>query len=304
MALLKDMFEVDSIIEGFEKIKTPEQLLEVVQKSQDVFDKYISFVKKVPSDLARWEDTLKNMDILIENSNIVSSTADKVFDSINTATKGTILEGKLGLENLISSKNKEKQTLGISIGDIKVDYINEIKPKYTTTTESQPIISMQNIDRLNEHAENENTTYKLEVALRGEDAETRFKQINALRSEKRIIRVVGTEVYDQCLITGIERTIDNKNGVVFEITLENIYIAQLKRTANRYVPKSTKVGAKKDIVEKVAKTDPAPIVEPPKPVTPQQKPTLTAKELYKENTRQGVTTPARYKKRSSFGIRR
>lgn len=304
MANLKDLFEIDTILENFHKIRTPEQLLGAIQSAQDVFDKNIAYIRKVPNDLARWETTLKNIGILSENTNVVSEARDTIFRTVHNATKGTILEGKLGLESLISEGNAEKQTLAQSIGDVKVDYVFYLKPKYKTTTTSQPIISSKNLDRLNEHAENENDVYIMSVGLKGQDAERRFQQINSIRTEKQIIRIVANRVLDQCLITDISTTEDNKSGIILDITLQNVYIAQLKRTANRYVPKTVSPTGENTPTKEVTSANPTPSVEPPKPVEPQQIPKLSAKELYKENITSGIKTPMRYKKRTNFGIRR
>lgn len=230
---LRDLFEIDTLLENFENIRTPEDLQYTIQSAQDVFSKYAAYIKKIPSDLERWQDTLKNLGVLSENTDIVSEAKDMIFTSVYNASKGTIFEGKLGLESLL--KSEKTQNLYYSIGNIKIDYVYNLKPRYRTRAESQPIVSSKDLDRLNEHAENENPVYTMQVGLKGDDVERRFSQILSLKDSKKIIKIVTSEVVEKCLITDISLTRNNMSGIIFDITFQNVFIAQLKRTANRLI---------------------------------------------------------------------
>lgn len=235
---LKDLFEVDTLLENFENIRSPEDLQYTIQSAQDVFSRYGSYLKKIPADLSRWETTLKNLNLLSENTDVISEAKDMIFRQTYNLTKGTILEGKLGLEDIL--KSNQEESLYYSLGNIKLDFVYDVKPVYQTRAESRPIISRQNIDRLNEHAENENPTFSMQVGLKGDDADRRFTQILALRDNKQIVKIVTEKVFEKCLITRISLTYSNAKDIVFDITFQNVFIAQLKRTANRLVISTNK----------------------------------------------------------------
>lgn len=235
---LKDLFEVDTLLENFDNIRSPEDLQYTIQSAQDVFSRYGSYLKKIPADLSRWETTLKNLDLLSENTEVISEAKDMIFRQTYNLTKGTILEGKLGLEDIL--KSTQEESLYYSLGNIKLDFVYDVKPVYQTRAESRPIISRQNIDRLNEHAENENPTFSMQVGLKGDDADRRFTQILALRDNKQIVKIVTEKVFEKCLITRISLTYSNAKDIVFDITFQNVFIAQLKRTANRLVISTNK----------------------------------------------------------------
>lgn len=230
---LRDLFRVDTLLENYNNIRTPEDLQYTIQSAQDVFSKYASYLNKIPNDLERWQDTLNNLGVLSENTDVVSEAKDMIFASVYNASKGTIFEGKLGLEGLLKSEKTE--TSYYSVGGIKVDYIYNLKPRYRTRAESQPIVSSRDLDRLNEHAENENPVYSMQIGLKGDDAERRFGQILGLKDSKKIIKIVTDEVVEKCLITDISLTRNNLSGIIFDITFQNVFIAQLKRTANRLI---------------------------------------------------------------------
>lgn len=277
MAKLKDLFEVDRLLDDFKNIRTPEDLSATVQSAQDVVSGYASQIKKVPADLERWESTLQHLGILSENTNMVSGAKDILFKQVYDSTKGTILEGKLGLEKLIKSKG-EKTPLYYSVGGVKIDYIFDLKPRYTVKDESQPIVSSKDLDRLNEYAESENPTYSMRCGLKGDDAERRFEQILSLTNSKVITRVIANKVFDRVLINVLSPRYTNADGIGFDISFKNVFVAQLKRTANRLIIKSD-----------------TPVVETPTPTTPQQIPaTKEVQESLAETKSLGIVTPITY----------
>lgn len=236
MSILNDIYNADKVIEELKNIRSPEDLQFTIQNAKDIFDKYATDVKGVVSELERWQDMAKDIGILSEGTDYVNQAQDILLNTAIDLTKGSCLEGKLGLENLLLSKNKllSKETSYFTIGGVKIDYVFRPAPEYETETSSQPIVSSGNIDRLSENAENQNPTLRIRCILKGEDRVTRFKQINQIRENKQIIKVVINEVFDRMIITRLKPNYDNStNSLEFSIDLENIFVAQLKRSATR-----------------------------------------------------------------------
>lgn len=277
MPSLNDLFKVDETLENFKNIRSPEDLLSTIQGAKDIFSSYASQLKKIPNDLMRWENTLKSLGLLSENTDMVSGDKDILFKEVYNLTQGTILEGKLGLEKIISNKNYFDKSLIYSIDGIKLDYVYNLKPTYITSSASTPIVSSKDIDRLNEHAENENPTYSMQVGLKGDDADRRFEQILSLKNSKKLVKVITNKVFEKVLIKKISLTYNNKEGILFDISFEDVFVAQLKRTANRLVVKG------------------ADVTETASPTTPEQVPTDdVVKETLSETKSLGIVTPITY----------
>lgn len=306
MSILDDIYGVDNLIEGFKDIRTPEDLQNTIQNGKDIFDKYITDIKNVPAELERWQNVAKDLGILSENTDFVNDAKDILFKQAVDMSKGTFLEGKLGLDNLLLTK---ESLLGLnaskmSIGGVTIDYVYNPNPEYETNTVSQPIISSSNIDNLSEHAENNNPTLTMRVFLKGEDRQTRFDEINQLRETKQIVQVVTNQVYDRMIITRLKPRYNNTiNGLEFQIELENVFIAQLQRTASKRVDNSktnlskSKGGAKFKGQDPFVKNTKA-WYEQDKPIPPQQKPFPTLIDMTKGPENLGFASPLKYKNKA------
>lgn len=297
MSILDDIYGANNLIDDFDNIRNPEDLQNVIQGGRDIFDKYVTDIKNVPAELERWQNVAKDLGMLSENTDYVNDAKDILFRQAVDMSKGTFLEGKLGLENLMSSK---ESLLGLnaskmSIGGVTIDYVYNPNPEYETNTVSQPIISSSNIDNLSEHAENNNPTLTMRVFLKGEDRQSRFDEINQLRETKQIIQVVTNQVYDRMIITRLKPRYNNTiNGLEFQIELENVFIAQLQRTASKRTdnPKTNLAKSKgQDPFVKNAKA----WYEQDKPIPPQQKPFPTLIDMTKGPENLGFASPLKYK---------
>lgn len=311
MSILDDIYGVDNLIEGFKDIRTPEDLQNTIQNGKDIFDKYITDIKNVPAELERWQNVAKVLGILSENTDFVNDAKDILFKQAVDMSKGTFLEGKLGLDNLLSTK---ESLLGLnaskmSIGGVMIDYVYNPNPEYETNTVSQPIISSSNIDNLSEHAENNNPTLTMRVFLKGEDRQTRFDEINQLRETKQIVQVVTNQVYDRMIITRLKPRYNNTiNGLEFQIELENVFIAQLQRTASKRADnKNIKGGnlaksAPKTNAFEVIKDNPRLAEITRMPIPKEQKPFPTMQDFVKDPIQNniGFQSPLNYNSYSDY----
>lgn len=303
MSILNDIYGVDNLINSMKDIRKPEDLQNTIQSGKDIFDKYITDLKNIPAELERWQDVAKDLGILSENTDFINEAKDIFFREAFDTTKGTFLEGKLGLENLMSSK---ESLLGLnpskmSIGGVTIDYVYNPNPEYETNTVSQPIISSSNIDNLSEHAENNNPTLSMRFFLKGDDRQSRFDEINQLRETKQIIQVITNQVYDRMIITRLKPRYNNTiNGLEVQIELENVFIAQLQRTASKRTNNSKTNLAKSKGGIKSKGQDPfiknaTPWYEQDKPIPEQQKPFPTLIDMTKGPENLGFATKLKYK---------
>lgn len=233
MSILDDIKNIEGLVESLEEVRKPEDLQNIIQNGKDIFDKNIDAVKNIPSELERWQDMAKDLGILSENTDLVAGAKDILFRNAVDLTKGTFLEGKLGLENLLSVNGSllNKELSYFSIGGVKIDFVYNPNPRYETNAVSQPIISSTDIDRVSEDAENQNPTLSVRCVLKGEDRETRFEELNRLRETKTLNQVILNKTYDRMLITRLKPSYANTNDLEFTIEFENIFVAQLKRAA-------------------------------------------------------------------------
>lgn len=309
MSILNDIYNADKVIEELKNIRSPEDLQFTIQNAKDIFDKYATDVKGVVSELERWQDMAKDIGILSEGADYVNQAQDILLNTAIDLTKGSCLEGKLGLENLLLSKNKplSKETSYFAIGGVKIDYVFRPQSEYETETSSQPIISSSNIDRLSENAENKNPTLRIRCILKGEDRETRFKQINQIRENKQIIKVVINEVFDRMIITRLKPNYDNStNSLEFSIDLENVFIAQLKRSAvrrNESIKKSKNVKPNLEIPNTIYNVDNV-LTELERPNLQRIEKSKALQDMIKpEKRKTGITTPIKLKEDSRYGDR-
>lgn len=237
MSILDDIKRLDNLKDNIlNDVKSPEQLMEKIQGIQDIVDQHIHELEGIPELLQRWKDTLENLKEYSLNTDFPSIFEFDMFKSIWEKSQEIIDSATAGLfdkAGMISSI-KHKEILFYSINDVKIDYIYEPNPSYKTTTESQPIVSSSNIDRLNENAENENPTIKYKCILVGSDAQERFDKINDLRQNKQLVKIVTNKVFEKLLITSLKPYYDcSPNTLEFEISLEKIFVAELIRKRKR-----------------------------------------------------------------------
>ncbi len=302
MSVLKDIFEVDKLTEQFKEIRSPEDLQKLIQSGRDVFDKHITELKNIPSELERWQSVAQELGILSENTDYVNFAKDTLFQQAIGGTKGTFLEGRLGLENLLSVNNQllEKNVSQYSIGGIKIDYLYTPKPDYSTRAYSQPIVSSSNIDTLSEHAENENTTVTINCILTGDDARARFNNINQLRENKAIIQIIADEVYNQAIITRLRPKPENSiDELEFSIEIEQIFVAQLKRVSVAKSPAKTGGNLAKQTTSKKLPYGPTigGLYKMQNPIPPELKPTPTLYDMVRANDKIGYTAPLTFDKK-------
>ena len=300
MSVLKDMFEVDNLIDKFESISDPEDLSDLIQSGKDVFDKHITELKNIPSELERWQSVAQELGVLSENTDYVSTAKDLFLEQAINMSKGTMLEGRLGLENILASKNAllEKENYTFSIGGVKIDYMYNPSPDYSTRAYSQPIVSSSNIDVLSEHAENENTVIQINCILTGDDFQSRFNQINQMRENKQIIQVVANEVFDRVIITRLRPKYDNTVGSLeFSIELENIFVAQLKRAISRKPNVTSKNLAKPNAKKNNLPYGPTigGAYKLKNPIPPEIKPLPTLNDILKRSEKIGYVAPLKFK---------
>lgn len=296
MSILDDIYNANNLLDSIKDIRRPEDLQQTIQGGKDIFDKYITDLKNIPAELERWQDVAKDLGFLSENTDFVNDAKDLLFKTALDNTTGIFKEGIGGLKNIMSS-NVDKFGVKIemySVGGIKIDYLYEVSPTYETYTVTQPIISKSNLDVLSEDAENTNPSLKFRCILKGNDKQTRFDNLNSIRESKKILQVVANKLYDKMLITRLKPIYTNTEDLEFEIELEEVFVAQLKRTeAKKETTKTANKAKSKANVNKSVSKNMEPLVKIP-PIPPQQKPDIGMNDYVKNMSNLGFVTPVNF----------
>lgn len=238
MSIISDMKKFKTIGEQIENIDitdidSPEALESAIQQAQDIAENYLFEMRAIPGRLQRWADVLKDLTIYTEAVDTEELAQEAILTSVKTEVITDMEDAQAKLADALEEieSSRASQATIYDIGGIAIDYLYNPNPIESTDTVSQSIVSSQNLDKLNEDAEHNNTTLSATIILSGDDRMTRLNQIRALRKSKSIITVVFNEVYDQMLITGISPKFDSSDSIEVEISFENLFVQTLQRTA-------------------------------------------------------------------------
>lgn len=237
MNLLRDINKLENISKTIKNVRTPEDLLSIIQDCKDVFGSNIYELKGYMCKIERWEETIKDLTGLSLNSNFPDLAKNEFFkeaksnvESLIKKSNGTLTNVLKNNQTLIKSKNDISNSV-FSIGGVKVDYIFNYTLDYTTDTISQRIVSTQNVDRLNEDAENQNLKFSADIWLSGDDRNNRYNSLLKLRENKSIVKVIFNEVFNNVIITKISIKFDRKNTLILNMSFEDLFIATLKKSS-------------------------------------------------------------------------
>ena len=122
--------------------------------------------------------------------------------------------------------------------------------------------------------------------LKGNNIEERFTSICNIRENKQIIKVILNKVYEKLLITSIKPKYKNSEDLEFDISFENLFIAQFKRTTKQverdYSLLTSGIPLKSNVPKEFS------FVEIKKPITVEQKPYYTLTEYMKDSENIGL----------------
>lgn len=214
-------------------IQGPDELQNVIQEAKDLAETYVYDLKGVPRQLNRWLEYSKELGLYSNNTDNPILANSTLFAETK---KGAEQQCGIAEERLIAKMQELEARRQVTellyfIGDVGIDYLYNPNPSYSTSAISQPIVTNQSPERLNEDAENDNTTISTTIILEGDDRGARLNQLLEYRNKKRLVKCVFNKVYESMLITGINPEYDGtENSITVGISFENLFVATAQRT--------------------------------------------------------------------------
>ena len=232
MTYLFSINKLKEIGENIENIDSPESLQEAIQEAKDICDQYNFELKSIPGKLERWKNVLKDLGIYKKNTDAEDVAEEVLVEEAKSGAVEAVEEAQVKLKETVKELEEYKaaQPSLYEIGGIPIDHLYNPNPSYSTDTITQSIISSKNVDRVNEDAENANTTLSARIILKGDDSITRLNSLKSFREKKKLIKLVFNQVYDKMLITEIRPKFDSSDSIEVELSFEHLFVAGVKRT--------------------------------------------------------------------------
>lgn len=233
MSILSDSIKFRDYKNKIPSIQGPDELQNVIQEAKDLAETYVYDLKGVPRQLNRWLEYSKELGLYSGNTDNPILANSILFAETK---KGAEQQCGIAEERLIAKMQELEARRQVSeilyfIGDVGIDYLYNPNPSYSTSAISQPIVTNQSPERLNEDAENDNTTISATIILEGDDREARLNQLLEYRNKKQLVKCVFNKVYDSMLITGINPEYDGtENSITIGVSFENLFVATAQRT--------------------------------------------------------------------------
>jgi len=231
VSILSDIDKLTKYRDVIPDIKSPDKLIDTIRNTKDVASRYAYDLKDIPRQLKSYEDVLVDIGLFSKATDVESQAKELYESMVPEGVKTTINSAisKLGFLNFDKQSRSSKFT-SYFIEDVKIDKLFNPNPRYSSSTVSQPIVSSQAVDRLDEDIENDNTTISMKIYLEGDNREERLKKLLIYRENKKIVKAVLDVVYDKVAIKDISPVKDGSNVLEIDIELESLFIATLQTT--------------------------------------------------------------------------
>ena len=214
----ESLSDTKKIKENLRSASSPADLKKNSQELKDISSRFIFDVKGV----------INKLDQVLKISN---GSGIEVLDANKTAFNQA-QKVEIALEKRIKEMGLNESVESIFfIDEIPIDFLYNPTPFYSTNTISQSIVTNRVYDVLSEDAENKNMTLSASIIFEGADKETRYKKVLKLRDEKKVIRCIFDQVYENMLITSLTAEKDgNLKEVRIDIAFEQIFFASVQDT--------------------------------------------------------------------------